>query len=88
MITILINRGNLIRVRTRGNRIHPKLMEKEVENPTRNYRKKKKREQLFYEAKKEPTFVASCFLGAFPPVDLRAVCLVRAISSRSGKKKG
>merc|ERR1719187_2927396 len=25
-------------------------------------------------------FVASCFLGALPPVDLRAVCLVRAIS--------
>jgi len=25
------------------------------------------------------TLVASCFLGAFPPVDLRAVCLVRAI---------
>merc|ERR1711994_1189990 len=24
-------------------------------------------------------FVASCFLGAFPPVDFRAVCLVRAI---------
>ncbi len=24
-------------------------------------------------------FVASCFLGAFPPVDLRAVCLVRAM---------
>ncbi|KAF2925317.1 hypothetical protein DAI22_06g043200 [Oryza sativa Japonica Group] len=23
--------------------------------------------------------VASCFLGAFPPVDLRAVCFVRAI---------
>ena len=23
--------------------------------------------------------VASCFLGAFPPVDLRAVCLVLAI---------
>ena len=23
--------------------------------------------------------VASCFLGAFPPVDFRAVCLVRAI---------
>jgi len=23
--------------------------------------------------------VASCFLGALPPVDLRAVCLVRAI---------
>ena len=23
--------------------------------------------------------VASCFRGAFPPVDLRAVCLVRAI---------
>ena len=25
--------------------------------------------------------VASCFLGAFPPVDLRAVCFVRAIVS-------
>jgi histone H3 len=25
-------------------------------------------------------FVASCFLGALPPVDLRAVCLVRAMS--------
>jgi histone H3 len=24
--------------------------------------------------------VASCFRGAFPPVDLRAVCLVRAIT--------
>lgn len=24
-------------------------------------------------------FVASCFLGALPPVDLRAVCFVRAI---------
>jgi hypothetical protein len=24
--------------------------------------------------------VASCFLGALPPVDLRAVCLVRAMS--------
>lgn len=24
--------------------------------------------------------VASCFLGALPPVDLRAVCLVRAIT--------
>ena len=23
--------------------------------------------------------IASCFLGAFPPADLRAVCLVRAI---------
>jgi hypothetical protein len=23
--------------------------------------------------------VANCFLGALPPVDLRAVCLVRAI---------
>ena len=23
--------------------------------------------------------VANCFLGAFPPVDLRAVCLVRAM---------
>merc|ERR1711868_259760 len=26
--------------------------------------------------------VASCFLGAFPPVDLRAVCLVLAILSQ------
>jgi len=25
--------------------------------------------------------VASCFLGALPPVDLRAVCLVRAMMS-------
>ena len=24
-------------------------------------------------------FVASCLRGAFPPVDLRAVCFVRAI---------
>jgi hypothetical protein len=24
--------------------------------------------------------VASCFLGALPPVDLRAVCLVRAMA--------
>lgn len=31
-------------------------------------------------------FVASCFLGAFPPVDLRAVCLVRAISHYSNNK--
>merc|ERR1719430_2808544 len=32
--------------------------------------------------------VASCFLGAFPPVDFRAVCFVRAIVkiSRSLKK--
>ncbi len=30
--------------------------------------------------------VASCFLGAFPPVDLRAVCLVRAIVSQSLEK--
>merc|ERR1719203_1723332 len=27
--------------------------------------------------------VASCFLGAFPPVDLRAVCFVRAIAASS-----
>merc|ERR1712029_183856 len=27
--------------------------------------------------------VANCFLGAFPPVDLRAVCLVRAIFTNS-----
>jgi hypothetical protein len=26
------------------------------------------------------TLVASCFRGALPPVDLRAVCLVRAIA--------
>lgn len=26
--------------------------------------------------------VASCFLGAFPPVDLRAVCLVRAMAKK------
>ena len=25
-------------------------------------------------------FVASCLRGAFPPVDLRAVCFVRAMS--------
>jgi hypothetical protein len=31
--------------------------------------------------------VASCFLGALPPVDLRAVCLVRAIESESEKKE-
>ena len=28
-------------------------------------------------------FVANCLRGAFPPVDLRAVCFVRAIVSRS-----
>ncbi|KAF8715556.1 hypothetical protein HU200_027215 [Digitaria exilis] len=28
--------------------------------------------------------VASCFLGALPPVDLRAVCLVRAIGAELG----
>ncbi|CAA6663183.1 unnamed protein product [Spirodela intermedia] len=28
------------------------------------------------------TFVASCFLGALPPVDLRAVCFVRAMPRR------
>ena len=26
-----------------------------------------------------PILVANCFLGAFPPVDIRAVCLVRPI---------
>merc|ERR1711930_39937 len=34
--------------------------------------------------------VASCFLGALPPVDLRAVCLVRAMllgRSSSGSKR-
>ena len=30
--------------------------------------------------------VASCLRGALPPVDLRAVCLVRAILSRKGSK--
>lgn len=35
---------------------------------------------IFEKQKKtKRTLVASCFLGAFPPVDLRAVCLVRAI---------
>jgi hypothetical protein len=29
--------------------------------------------------------VANCFLGAFPPVDLRAVCFVRAIALYSLK---
>ena len=39
--------------------------------------------------------VASCLRGAFPPVDLRAVCLVRAIVRRavtecfrSGRRRG
>ncbi|CAL6376959.1 unnamed protein product [Bathycoccus prasinos] len=32
--------------------------------------------------------VASCFLGALPPVDLRAVCLVRAIVGKGGKGLG
>jgi hypothetical protein len=27
-------------------------------------------------------FAASCLRGALPPVDLRAVCFVRAIASR------
>ncbi len=31
--------------------------------------------------------VASCFLGALPPVDLRAVCLVRAIRGKSERKR-
>jgi hypothetical protein len=31
--------------------------------------------------------VASCFLGAFPPVDLRAVCLVLAISNETNEKQ-
>ena len=31
-------------------------------------------------------FVANCFLGALPPVDLRAVCLVRAIEKLGFKK--
>jgi hypothetical protein len=29
--------------------------------------------------------VANCFRGAFPPVDFRAVCLVRAISEEEGE---
>jgi len=33
------------------------------------------------------TLVASCFLGAFPPVDLRAVCFVRAIYAHKAKQK-
>jgi hypothetical protein len=35
----------------------------------------------------QQTLVASCFLGAFPPVDLRAVCLVRAMSKNFGYLK-
>ena len=31
--------------------------------------------------------VASCFLGALPPVDLRAVCLVRAIWKEMCRKR-
>jgi hypothetical protein len=31
--------------------------------------------------------VASCFLGAFPPVDFRAVCLVRAMTEKKHSKK-
>ena len=31
----------------------------------------------------ELPFLASCFRGAFPPVDLRAVCFVRAIPANS-----
>lgn len=31
--------------------------------------------------------VASCFLGAFPPVDLRAVCFVRAIFQTHGNNR-
>ena len=32
-------------------------------------------------------FVANCFLGALPPVDLRAVCFVRAIFCILGVKE-
>lgn len=32
------------------------------------------------------TLAARVFLGALPPVDLRAVCLVRAISIQSNSK--
>lgn len=31
-------------------------------------------------------FVANCFLGALPPVDFLAVCLVRAILNQQRKK--
>ncbi|CAA7399627.1 unnamed protein product [Spirodela intermedia] len=34
------------------------------------------------------TFVASCFLGALPPVDLRAVCFVRAMPRRLQEEVG
>ncbi|WVZ59556.1 LOW QUALITY PROTEIN: hypothetical protein U9M48_009681 [Paspalum notatum var. saurae] len=33
-------------------------------------------------------FVASCFRGALPPVDLRAVCFVRAIGSADARAAG
>ena len=32
-------------------------------------------------------FEASCLRGALPPVDLRAVCLVRAIGSDNSNKR-
>ena len=31
--------------------------------------------------------VANCFRGAFPPVDLRAVCFVRAIAAASSDEQ-
>ena len=34
---------------------------------------------LNFNSQPDSPFVASCFLGALPPVDLRAVCLVRAM---------
>ncbi|OQU87918.1 hypothetical protein SORBI_3003G367401 [Sorghum bicolor] len=33
-------------------------------------------------------FVASCFLGALPPVDFLAVCFVRAIEGTCGRESG
>ncbi|CAL5393460.1 unnamed protein product [Camellia sinensis] len=39
------------------------------------------------EADFQAALVASCFLGALPPVDFRAVCLVRAIVERESDKE-
>ncbi|CAH3022891.1 unnamed protein product [Porites evermanni] len=45
-------------------------------------------QQLVAGALLRAAFVASCFRGAFPPVDLRAVCFVRAMSTLSLYRAG
>jgi hypothetical protein len=44
-------------------------------------------QQRFYGADLCAALEASCLRGAFPPVDLRAVCLVRAIRRLGRKRK-